>query len=67
MRANSRLILIGVVKTFDIVKIGDIKGSDVVGGCESKVDKFTILGDVGAGGRLVSASCWTGGGRGSTY
>ena len=60
MRADSRLILIGVVETLDIVEIGDIKSSNMVGGCEGKVDKFAILGEVGAGGRPVSASCWAG-------
>lgn len=31
---NGRLVLIGVVKTLDIVQVGDIEGSDVVGGGE---------------------------------
>lgn len=34
VRANGGLVLIGVVKTLDVVQVGDIEGSDVVGGGE---------------------------------
>ena len=66
MRANGRLILIRVVETLDIAEIGDIEGCDVVGGCEGKVDEFTILSDVGAG-RPISTSYWKADGEGGTY
>ena len=34
VRTNGRLVLIGVVKTLDVVQVGNIEGSDVVGGGE---------------------------------
>jgi hypothetical protein len=40
---NGRLVLIGVVKTFDVVQVGDIEGSDVVGGGESDYNVLLVL------------------------
>lgn len=35
VRANGRLVLVGVIKTLDVVQVRDIKGSNVVGGGQS--------------------------------
>jgi len=43
VRTNGRLVLIGVVKTFDVVQVGDIEGSDVVGGGESDYNVLLVL------------------------
>ena len=32
--SNSRLVFVGVVETLDVVQVGDVEGSDVVGGGE---------------------------------
>jgi len=53
VRADSWLILIRVIKTFDIVQVTDIQSSNVVGSGQSQVDEAAVLGDVGAFGRLL--------------
>lgn len=43
VRTNGRLILIRVVKALDVVQVGDIEGSDVVGGSESDCNFMLVL------------------------
>jgi hypothetical protein len=45
---NSGLVLIGVIETLDVVEVANVQSGDVVGSCQSEVDKLSILGDVGA-------------------
>lgn len=49
VRTNGGLILIGVVKALDVVQVGDIEGSDVVGGGESDCKCLSVSQIVGAG------------------
>ena len=42
VRANGGLVLIGVVKTLDVVQVGDIEGSNVVGGGESDCNELLV-------------------------
>ena len=42
VRANGGLVLIGVVKALDVVQVGDIEGSDVVGGGESDCNCLSV-------------------------
>jgi len=50
VRADGRLVLVGVVETLDVVQVADVEGGNVVGGGEGQVDEAAVLGDVGAGG-----------------
>lgn len=46
MGADDGLILIGVIKTLDIVEVGNIEGSDVVAESDGEVSKLSIVTDV---------------------
>ena len=42
VRTNGRLVLIRVVEALDVVQVGDIEGSDVVGGGEGEYDGLLV-------------------------
>lgn len=48
VRADSGLVLIGVIKTLDVVQVTDVQSGDVVGSSESGVEVAAVLADVGA-------------------
>jgi hypothetical protein len=47
MGTDSGLDYIGVIKSLDIVEIGDVQSSDVVRSCKGQVDEVSVLGDIG--------------------
>lgn len=47
VRTNSGLVFIWVVKTLDVVEVGDVESSDMVSSCEGQVEETAVLGDVG--------------------
>lgn len=46
--SNSRLHGIRVIQSLNVVEIRDVKGGDVVCGCESEISKFAVLGYIRA-------------------
>ena len=54
MWPNRRLNLIRVVKTLDIVEVGDVEGSNVVGGCKCKIGELSVLSEVGTEVEMIS-------------
>lgn len=50
MGTNDGLILIGVIKTLDVVEVGNIEGSDVVAESDGEVSKLSIVADVAVDG-----------------
>lgn len=51
VRSDDGLILVRVVKAFDILKVGDVKGSNVVSESNGEVGELSIVGDVRINGR----------------
>lgn len=48
VRANGRLVLVGVVQALDVVQVADVEGGDVVGGRQGEVGEAAILRKIGA-------------------
>lgn len=45
---------VGVIETLDVVKVGDVEGSDVVGGGQGEVGEAAVLGEIGVDGNGVT-------------
>lgn len=54
MGTNDRLVLLGIIKTLDVVEVRDIKGSNVVTKSDGEVGKLAVGGNLRVnGGRLL--------------
>ena len=58
VRADGRLVLVGVVQTLDVLQVADVEGGDVVGGRQGEVGEAAVLRKVGASRGLVVRSLW---------
>lgn len=61
VRADGRLVLVGVVQTLDVLQVADVEGGNVVGGRQGEVGEAAILRNVGALRGSVVGSLWRGG------
>lgn len=46
--SNSRLVLIRVIETLDVVQVANVQSGNVVGSSQGGIEVFTVLADVGA-------------------
>lgn len=60
VRTDSRLVLIRVIKTLDVVQVADVQSSDVIGKSQGKVCEAAVLRNVGAVDELGTRICDTG-------
>jgi len=47
MRSNCGLVLIRIIESLDVIEITDVKGCNVVSGCQSEIVEAAVLTDVG--------------------
>jgi hypothetical protein len=53
VRSNDGLLLIGIIKTLDVIKVRDVKSGDVVTERDGEVGEFSVVGNVGVDGEGV--------------
>lgn len=53
VRSNDGLILIGIIKTLDVIEVRDIESGDVVAEGDGEVSELSVVGDVGVNGEGV--------------
>lgn len=53
MGSDDGLVLVGVIQALDVVKVGNVEGSDVVAEGEAEVGELSIVRDVGVDGQGV--------------
>jgi hypothetical protein len=53
VRSNDGLVLIGIIKTLDVIEVRDIESGDVVTERDGEVSEFSVVGDVGVDGEGV--------------
>lgn len=53
VRSNDGLLLIGIIKTLDVVEVRDVESCDVVAERDGEVGEFSVVGDVGVDGEGV--------------